>query len=276
MALGEACGGNRAGGARARRTIRHLASPSPVTSSIGPRARLCGRRAIRQTRDHRGDQVSDLAAQHPSPHLATCPQPDVEEWLASGPTTRSKIRNLLAWAKKTRLNRSVHITHQQAPPSRSLTQEQRLAWLRELLTGDSETLAYRVAGTLLLLFAQPLTRIAALPTSAIAITDNHVHIWLGKEPIPVPQPFADMLINHTGSRPNLRAAGGMGASRWLFPSVQPGRHLLPTSDQGKARTAGHRSARRTKHHLAKPRCRRTTTGGRRTTRLQLHHNPAPR
>ena len=121
----------------------------------------------------------------------------------------------------------MHITHQQAPPSRSLTQEQRLAWLRELLNGDSETLAYRVAGTLLLLFAQPLTRIAALPTSAIAITDNHVHIWLGKEPIPVPQPFADMLINHTGSRPNLRAAGGVGASPWLFPSVHPGRHLAP-------------------------------------------------
>jgi hypothetical protein len=121
----------------------------------------------------------------------------------------------------------VHITHQKAPPSRSLTQEQRLAWLRELLTGDSETLAYRVSGTLLLLFAQPLNRIAALPTSAIAITDNDVHIWLGKEPIPVPQPFADMLINHTGSRPNLRAAGGVGASPWLFPSVQAGRHLAP-------------------------------------------------
>ena len=95
------------------------------------------------------------------------------------------------------------------------------AWLRELLTGDSETLAYRVAGTLLLLFAQPLTRIAALPTSAIAITDNDVRIWLGREPIPVPTPFADMLVNHTGSRPNLRAAGGVGAARGCFPVSRP-------------------------------------------------------
>ena len=142
--------------------------------------------------------------------LATCLQHDVDEWLASGPTTRSKIRNLLAWAKKARLNRSVQITHQQAPPSRALTQQQRLAWLRELLDGDSESLAYRVAGILLLLFAQPLTKIAALRTSAITITDNDVRISLGQEPIPVPQPFADMLINHTGSRPNLRAAGGSG------------------------------------------------------------------
>ena len=88
-------------------------------------------------------------------------------------------------------------------------------------------MAYCVAGTFLFLFAQPLTRIAALPTSAIAITDTDVRISLGREPIPVPQPFADMLVNHTGSRPNLRAAGGVGASRWLFPSVHAGRHLYP-------------------------------------------------
>jgi hypothetical protein len=185
--------------------------------------------AVRYAKQEITEAIKFLTWLHSTHHrtLATCLQPDVDEWLVSGPTTRSKIRNLLAWAKTARLNRSVHITHRQAPPSRSLTQEQRLAWLRELLTGDSETLAYRVAGTLLLLFAQPLTRIAALPTSAIAITDNDVWISLGREPILVPQPFADMLVNHTGSRPNLRAAGGIGANPWLFPSVQAGRHLCP-------------------------------------------------
>ncbi len=98
--------------------------------------------------------------------LATCLQPDVDEWLASGPTTRSKVRNLLAGAKKAQLNTSVKITHQQAPPSRALTHDQRLAWLHELLEGSSESLSYRVAGILLLLYAQPLTKVAALRTSA--------------------------------------------------------------------------------------------------------------
>jgi hypothetical protein len=159
--------------------------------------------------------------------LATCLQPDVDEWLASGPTTRSKVRNLLAWAKKTRLNRSVHITHRQAPPSRALTQDQRLEWLRELLEGDSESLSYRVAGILLLLYAQPLTKVAALRTSAITFADNDVCISLGKEPIPVPSPFANMLAGYVDSRPHLRAAGGLATSPWLFPSVRPGRHRQP-------------------------------------------------
>jgi hypothetical protein len=159
--------------------------------------------------------------------LATCRQQDVDEWLASGPTMRSKVRNLLAWAKKAQLNKSVKIAHQQAPPSRALTQDQRLAWLRELLEGDSESLSYRVAGILLLLFAQPLTKVAALRTSAITFAENDVRISLGKEPIPIPPPFANMLAGYVDSRPHLRAAGGLATSPWLFPSVRPGRHRQP-------------------------------------------------
>jgi hypothetical protein len=160
--------------------------------------------------------------------LATCLQQDVDEWLASGPTTRSKVRNILAWADKAQVNKSVKITHQQAPPSRALTQDQRLEWLRELLEGDSETLSYRVAGILLLLYAQPLTKVAALRTSAITFVGNNVCISLGKEPIPVPSPFAQMLAGYVDNRPHLRAAGGLANSPWLFPSVRPGRHRQPS------------------------------------------------
>ena len=39
-----------------------------------------------------------------------------------------------------------------------LTRDQRLAWIKELLTGDTESLPYRVAGTLVLLYAQPLVK----------------------------------------------------------------------------------------------------------------------
>ncbi len=234
--------------------------------------------AVRYAKQEITEAIKFLTWLHSTHHrtLATCLQLDVDEWLVSGPTMRSKIRNLLAWAKKARLNRSVHITHRQAPPSRSLTQQQRLAWLRELLTGDSETLPYRVAGTLLLLFAQPLSRIAALPTSAIATTDNDVQISLGREPIPRPA-----AVRRYAHQPHWQPAQSQGR-RWdrnqpVAFSRCPGRPARgPTSDQGKARTAGHRSARRPKHHLAKP-CRRgTATGSRRTTRLQLRHNPASR
>lgn len=137
---------------------------------------------------------------------ATCTQQDVDEYLAAGPTTRHSIRTFFIWAKKSRINKTVQIAHRQAKTSRALTQSQRLAWIKELLTGDAESLPYRVAGTLLLLYAQPLTRISALTTTTIVVTPHETRISLGAEPVPVPEPFAGMLTRHLHNRPNLRTA----------------------------------------------------------------------
>lgn len=152
---------------------------------------------------------------------ATCLQQDVDEWLASGPTTRSNVRNFFAWAKKARLNASVRITHQQLRPSGALTQEQRLAWTKELLRGEPDTLAYRVAGILLLLYAQPLTRIAALQTTAVICADGDTRIMLGQEPIPLPQLFADMLHRHLAEPPGCGGdwLSARGYSRACCPAV---------------------------------------------------------
>ena len=90
-----------------------------------------------------------------------------------------------------------------------------------------ESLPYRVAGTLLLLYAQPLMKIVALPTTAIVIAPLEARISLGAEPVSVPEPFADMLKHHLHNRPNLRTAGGMVANPWLFPGHRAGKHLDP-------------------------------------------------
>ena len=124
-----------------------------------------------------------------------------------------------------RINKAVQIAHREAKTTRTLTQDQRLGWIKELLTGDAESLPYRVAGTLLLLYAQPLVRIAALPTSAVVIAPTETRISLGTEPVPVPEPFAGVLTHHLHNRPNLRTAGGMIATPWLFPGHRPGKHL---------------------------------------------------
>ena len=169
---------------------------------------------------------------------ATCNQQDVNEYLASGPTTRHLIRTFFVWAKKSKINKSVQIGHRQAKTTRSLTQDQRLAWLKELLQGDAETLPYRVAGTLLLLYAQPLVRVAALETTAVVLTPRELRISLGKEPAPIPEPFAGMLRHHLNNRPNLRTAGGAVATRWLFPGYHAGKHLDPQSIMFRLRELG--------------------------------------
>jgi hypothetical protein len=169
---------------------------------------------------------------------ATCRQQDIDEWLATGPTTRTKIRTFVVWANKSNINATLHLDATPAKSTHLLNQEQRLAWINELLDGDTESLQYRVAGTLLLLYAQPLTRIVALPTAAVVIDTQQTRISLGAEPVPVPEPFADMLKDHLRNRPNLRTAGGTTANPWLFPGRRAGKHLEHHTMMLKLRTLG--------------------------------------
>ncbi|OMH24963.1 hypothetical protein BKD30_06985 [Tersicoccus phoenicis] len=147
-------------------------------------------------------------------------------------------RTFFVFARNTRLNVSVDVGHYKARTRPTLAQDQRLAWLRELLTGSSESLPYRVAGILLLLYAQPLVRVAALRADAITIdpTTGQTSIGFGGRPVPVPAPFAGLLLDHLKTRPNLRTS--VAESPWLFPGTRAGHHLHPNTIMDRLRSLG--------------------------------------
>ena len=153
-----------------------------------------------------------------------CTQQDIEEWLASGPTTRSAIRTFFVVAKKSRLNTAVTIQHRSAKTSPSLSQDQRLAWIHELLSGSSESLPYRV-------------RVVTFQTTVIDDGDAGMSIMLGAHPTDVPEPFASLVREHLSTRPNLRTGAGP-ESPWLFPSTLAGRHLHPNTVMDRLRDLG--------------------------------------
>lgn len=154
-----------------------------------------------------------------------------------GPTTRTAIRTFFVVAKKSRLNTKVTIQHRSARTSPSLSQDQRLARIHELLTGTSESLPYRVAGMLLLLYAQPLVKVVTFPTSIVDDGDAGMSITLGAHPTDVPEPFASRIREHLASRPNLRTGAGTD-SPWMFPSTLAGRHLHPNTVMDRLRDLG--------------------------------------
>ena len=168
---------------------------------------------------------------------ATCTQPDIDEWLATGPTTRTAIRTFFVVAKRTRLNTNVAVQHRAARTSPSLTQDQRMAWIQELLNGASESLPYRVTGILLLLYAQPLVKVVTLEVSVVDDKPDGMAISLGQRPTEVPEPFAQLLREHIARRPNLQTGAGPD-SPWLFPSTLAGRHLHPNTVMDRLRELG--------------------------------------
>lgn len=167
----------------------------------------------------------------------TCVQADVDEWLANGPSTRHLIRTFMVWAKANKVNRTVAIGHRQPQTVRTFTQDQRLHWLKELLTGTSESVPYRLAGVLLLLYAQPLVKVATLRTTDIVVTKDEMQLSLGKEPVPVSAPFAHLITEHLQRRPNLRTTADADTD-WLFPGYRAGTHLHPHTLMMRIRALG--------------------------------------
>ena len=118
-----------------------------------------------------------------------------------------------------------------------ISQKQRLDLLQRLLTDEAIALLTRAAAVLMLLYAQPLTRILRLTIDDVLNQDGEVKIRLGEPPAPVPEPFASLLLRHTGQRLNLTTATNADA-RWLFPGRRGGQPMDPASIEKRLHLAG--------------------------------------
>ena len=158
--------------------------------------------------------------------LAQATQADLDAWHAThNDHQRRTLRAFLRWAM-----RAGHLPRLTLPPlpvrrAEPITQHRRLELLGRLLTDEDRPLRSRVAACLILLFAQPATRIARLTIDDLTrTTDGQVFIRFGEPPTPVPEPFATLLLQATTQRDNLQTATNPGA-RWLFPGRRAGQPL---------------------------------------------------
>jgi hypothetical protein len=108
--------------------------------------------------------------------------------------------------------------------SAPISQHRRLALLNRFLTGQDIPLRTRVAACLLLLYAQPVTRLTRLTVHDVIVRDGQVSVRLGHPPAPVPEPFAAMLVELAANRANMNTAANP-ACPWLFPGGRAGQPL---------------------------------------------------
>ncbi|QXE32927.1 hypothetical protein KQY30_00065 [Streptomyces sp. GMY02] len=90
---------------------------------------------------------------------------------------------------------TVTIPHCSTANPAPITQHQRLPLLRQLVSHDDIPLKDHAAAVLVLLYAQPLTRITRLSSDDVQHEDGKVLVRLGDPPPPVPAPFDGMLLN---------------------------------------------------------------------------------
>jgi len=133
---------------------------------------------------------------------------------------------------------------------------ERVGQLGRILTDHDLPLRSRVAAALVLLYAQPLSRIVRLTLNDVIRDGNQVLLPLGEPPTPVPGPVADVLLRWIGNRDNMNTATNRN-SPWLFPGRRAGQPMNPdalaalVNDIGIPTTAGRASAIR-QHVLEMP------------------------
>jgi len=164
-------------------------------------------------------------------------QPDLDAWLAPGPSTRYTARTFVVWAVEARQLPPLRFPYCAAKNTPVLDQQVRLTLLQRFLTVDDQPVAYRLAAVLLLLYAQPVTRIAPLRLDDIGRGRDGVTLHLAGQPVILPATVTGLLDQHLDSRTNINTAANAG-SRWLFPGYRPDQPLHHSHLMTKLRDAG--------------------------------------
>jgi hypothetical protein len=125
--------------------------------------------------------------------LSGCRQADVENWLATSPGA-GYVREFLTWAAHRGHGPHLDVPGPQRRTGTAITGSQRWDLAARLLHDDSIEVTDRIAGCLVLLYGQTMTRIAALTTSQVTRLDDSVTIQFGQHHVPVPGPLGDLLL----------------------------------------------------------------------------------
>ncbi len=158
--------------------------------------------------------------------IAQAGQGDIDAWLTTGPAAAA-VRDFLAWTADHGHSQRLAVSPPAVHTGTAMDSEDRWDILARLLHDDALELTDRVAGSLLLCYAQPLSRITAITRDQITCHSQHATIRFGASDIVVPEPLAALLAAHLDTPPTYVGVGAPTTSPWLFPGQHAGRPLTP-------------------------------------------------
>ena len=156
--------------------------------------------------------------------MSLCHQADIDAW--HNEHDRNTIRAFLQWCMTSRLTGRFRLPTAVARQAAPLPDHERVGQLGRLLTDHDLPLRSRVAAVIVLLYAQPLSRVVRLTVDDVIHDGDQVLLRLGEPPSPVPAPVADLLLSWIENRDNMNTATNRH-SRWLFPGRRAGQPMHP-------------------------------------------------
>jgi hypothetical protein len=200
---------------RVLRRARHRAQPNPAA-----------RTPTRHAKTYLNTAIAFLEFLHDrGRELSECTQADIDAWINDGPPSAPALSDFLDWAATRKHMQRFAVP---GPPRRegpALDDDTRWAIARRLLHDDTLELGDRVAGCLVLLYGQQLSRIVTLTRDQVAVTDNTTRLQLGDTHIDIPEPLDQLVARLANTRRPYTGVGSPTVTPWLFPGLDPGRPL---------------------------------------------------
>lgn len=160
--------------------------------------------------------------------LESAGQSDLEAWYTSKDTRwRVATGNFIRWANANKLT-TLHLHAEKwGGPSTAIDTEKRWEDARRLLHDTTLKPEDRVAGLLVILYAQRLSSIARLRLDDVHVEAEQVLLRLGHEPIVLPEPLGALILQIMADLQDHNARGARESSPWLFAGGRPGQAITP-------------------------------------------------
>jgi hypothetical protein len=198
------------------RRLRHRNNAHPATRQQSKMVRRLARGAVK---------FLDWLDEHDLT-MSTLRQADLDHWAADDSATyREEAGRLIRWARANKLTTAHLSATSWNGPAQILDHQHRWATARRLLHDDNLKPDDRLAGLLVLLYAQGATTISAMTADQIQADDRHARLFLGQVPIHLPEPVATLARVVLTNRKGHATIGARTPSPWLFPGGQPGRPI---------------------------------------------------
>lgn len=195
--------------------LRNRSARRPLVISAPHRARM-KMNAAHRLLEHLEQIGSDLRSLR---------QAQLEDFLLDSRIDRNVLASFLRWAHDGRLLGDVEVTFIPSPtPSPGLSHAEHEAAILRLNSDPSVPVRARVAGLLIALFGQSLTRLVTLTHGDVIEENGAVSLRLGSEPVRLPPTLARLSID---LRDAPRPWADDPLHRWFFPSKNPGKAIHP-------------------------------------------------
>lgn len=174
--------------------------------------------------------------------ISTCGQADLDIWRSSPAVPHKKdARHFVRWAADHR--QAGTLTYPCGPrwngPADPTDGEQRWTDARRLLHDHALPPADRIAGLLLLLYAQRPAAITRLTVSHLDTSGSQMSIRLGAEPLILPEPIASIIRTHISGLHHSPVEVSRAGPAWLFPGRhRTGQPITPATLSQRLRAIG--------------------------------------